>query len=305
MKTILTLTDFSKRAGSAAEYAAYMASKNKATLILCHAIELASELADAVELNWPIADHLVEKREETISKLQDLKSRLLNLSPLHSNDFKPDIECIADFGSLNEVAGNIINTNLVDLVVIGSHKSNGLARFFFGSHTHTVLDKITCPVLLVPENLSYRGINCIAYATDLSFDNSKVINYLISMAKAFNASVSVNHISPFEFPVTEAEQAMRLSLKKHLSSFDPPVFYHNIKGYNIKTSLLEIAGSGRADILALVHKRYDLFERLFHASISKQLADSTTVPLLVLPYPFSLDQSGPASHESDQSHKSA
>lgn len=290
MKTILILTDFSKRAGYAAEYATYIALKNKANLVLCHVMELTSELADRVELNWPIADHLVQKKEESIQKLEKVSGELKKIIDRNCHDFKPSVECVTDFGLLDEVAENTISEKSVDLVVIGSHKSNGLSRFLFGSHTHTVLDNINCPVLLVPENLNYRGVNSIAYATDLSFNNNQVINYLISLAKKFNASVSVNHISPFEFPVTEAEQAIRSSLKQHLKSFKPPVFYHNVKGYNIKSSLLEITDSGKSDILALVHKRYDFFERLFHASISKQMANSTTIPLLVLPYSFSIEE---------------
>lgn len=304
MKTILVLTDFSNRAGYAAEYATHIALKTKANLLLCHAMELTSELADGVELNWPIADHLVQKKEECTRKLEELTKHLEKLTVLDSGDFNPSIDYVTDFGLLAEVAESIIKERAVDFVVIGSHKSSSLARFLFGSHTHNILDKINCPVLLVPENAEFKGINSIAYATDLSFDNTTVIRYLIKMAKAFNASVSVTHISPLEFPATEAEQTMRASLKEHLASYEPPVFYHSIKGYNVKNSLLEITGSGKADILALVHKRYDFFERLFHASISKQMADSTTIPLLVLPYSFSTDKTAPTSHKSDQLRKS-
>lgn len=298
---IIVLTDFTKRALHAAEYATYIALKNKANLVLCHAMELTSELADGVELNWPVADQLVKKKEESIQKLEDLKQTLTKIINRNHYDFTPAVEYVTDFGLLDEVAENVISERSADLVVIGTHKSNGFSRFLFGSHTHTVLDKIDRPVLLVPENINYRGVNSIAYATDLSFNNNQVINYLIRLAKAFNASVSVNHISPFEFPVTEAEQSIRTSLKQYLQSFDPPVFYHNVKGYSVKSSLLEITGSGKADILALVHKRYDFFERLFHASISKQMADSTTIPLLVLPYSFSIEKERSLLHGEDQS----
>lgn len=300
MKTILVLTDFSKRAGYAAEYATHIALKNEANIILCNAMESTSELADGVELNWPIAEHLVQKKEETILRLEESGEHLKHFIS-RSSSFKPSIEVIAEFGTLAEVAVNIIYERAVDLVVIGSHKSSGLSRFLFGSHTHQILDRITCPVLLIPENLEFKGISSIAYATDLSFDNTKVINYLIKMAKAFNASISVNHISPLEFPAGETEKTIRLSLKEHLASYTPPVFYHSIKGYNIKNSLLEITGSGKADILALVHKRYDFFERLFHASVSKQMADSATIPLLVLPFSFSTDESVSSRQQSTNS----
>ncbi len=116
-----------------------------------------------------------------------------------------------------------------DLVVMGSHKSNGLARFLFGSHTHNVLDNINCPVLLVPESLKYKGISSMAYATDLTFNDLKVINYLISIAKPFNAEVFVSHISPNDLPGLDPDKAILHVVNELLVKDYPMVFYSNVK----------------------------------------------------------------------------
>lgn len=290
MKTILVLTDFSTRAGYAAEFAMHIAIKSKANLILCHVIEITFHNADDAEFSWPAPDHLMLKNK-SILELKELAKRLEKLIPQDNEGtvFKPFINCITNFGLLTEVTKNVIHEKSVNLVVTGSHKSNGLARYLLGRHTYAVLDKINCPVLLVPKNLKFKGINIIAYATDLNFNNQKVIQYLVDMAKPFKATIAVNHISPIEFPGTMSEQAMRCSLNEQLGPDHPLVAYHTIKGDNVKENILEMTGEGGVDILALVHKRVGFFERLFHASISKQMADDAVVPLLVLPYSFSMD----------------
>ena len=144
-------------------------------------------------------------------------------------------------------------------------------------------------VLIVPENAYFKDIRNITYGTDLTFDNSTVISYLAKLGKSFNAEISVNHISPLNLPLSESEKAVENSIVEQLHEEDVRLTYNTIKGDNVPKGLLEISNSDKVDILTLVHKRYDFFEGLFHISISKQLAHSTKVPLLVMPYAYSFD----------------
>lgn len=286
MKAVLALTDFSPRAEDAAKFAMRLAVENKASLILCHAMEIAAQYTSAnADYRWPVADYLTLK-QECIQDLKELGKKLKeDLAP---DDFKPSICCIADVDSLTELSARVIKDKSIDLVVMGAHKSQGWARLLFGSHTHALLDKVDCPVLLVPENLSYKGLSNIAYATDLTFNNALVLQYLLKIAKPFGAKISVSHVSPLNFPITESEHGVENQGDEE-SGADAEIVYQTIKGENVTSSLLGIAGSGWVDMLAVVHKRYDFFESLFHASISKQLAGIAKVPLLILPYSFSLN----------------
>ncbi len=288
MKTILVLTDFSIRAGYAAEFALQIALNTKSDILLCHALELNLTAGSAPEFSWPVADHLLLKKETTVELKEQVK-HLKDLLPKDSEAFKPFITYTTDYGLLAQTAENLISVNQIDLVVMGSHKSTGLARFILGSHTHTVLDKLNCPILLVPESLQFRGIKNITYATDLTFNNDKVINFLKQLANPFRANISVNHILPLASDLKKAGEDDGILIVAHTTP-DTPVYYHCIKNNNVKNCLLDIAGRGQVDILTLVHKRYDFFQNLIHNSLSKQLADNALVPLLVLPYSFSLDE---------------
>ena len=284
MKTILLLTDFSVAAQYAAEYALQIALKLKADLLLCNAIEAAEYDQSSEPIAWPIADHLVLKHES----LMDLKVVAADLKKKVSDDsgYKPIISCTNDFGKLSAVAAKVIEAKDVDLVIMGAHKSNALSRFLFDSHTHDILDNINCPVLLVPANMKYKDITSIAYGTDLTFSNSKVINYLARLAEPFEASILVSNVISSN---ALSPEALGKVFHRSINYFYPKVFYTSLRGENIPKRLLEITGAGKADILTLVHKQYGFFESLFHSSISKKMADMAEVPLLILPYSFSED----------------
>jgi len=285
MKNILVLTDFSIRAGYAAEFAMHLAIKNKARLLLCHALEPFSTNNDA-EANWVVADDQVAEKDEAMMDLKETGRSMLK-SVVADESWRPNIQYIVNYGNVCDVAKKVISDNNVDIVVIGSHPSNALTRILSGSHVYNLIDKLNCPVLLIPESLRYKGIHTIAYATDLTFNNNKVIKYLVRVARPFEAAISVNHIFKTEFHSTEAEQATRYALCNKSEFSYPNISYHNLKRDNVKSGLFELMSPDKVDILATVHKRYDFFGGLFHKSISKLIADASQIPLLVLPDSFS------------------
>lgn len=296
MKTLLVLTDFSKKASSAAEFAMHMAIKAKANLLLCHAMESVLPLPEGAEFNWlPSVQRLQEKC------MTDLLAIGENLEKLIPEDaYRPEIAYLTLAGSLADVTLALFNERDIDLIVSGSHKTGGLLSFFSKSHSHSIMDKIDCPVLFIPEGLQFAGIKNLSYATDLSFSNAKVLPFLAKMATPFGASIDVHHISAGEFSSVVSKQTVEYSLRKLLKEHRPAVTYHCIKNANVRAALLEMKLSGQTDILTLVHKKYDFIDSLLHQSISKQLAGTAGVPLLVLPFSFSQNNADFSSEELDQ-----
>jgi nucleotide-binding universal stress UspA family protein len=286
MKTILVLTDFTIRAGYAAEFALHIALKNKSNLLLCHAIESTSRFSNKMEFDRLTANEQVDLKYESIMDLKETGNSLKKLIKESNTFFKPEIKYIAAFGMVADVAEKVINEKQIDLVVIGSHRSNRLSNFLSGSHIHALLDQLKCPLLLVPECLRFRGINTIGYASDLTFNNTKVMNYLVKIAQPFDANISINYVSTIGFPATASEKENDFSLRFHSNNNHPPISYHNMKGDNVKKTLLDITRSGQVDILTVVHKRYNFLDRLLGTSVSKWMTYFIQIPLLILPDSF-------------------
>jgi nucleotide-binding universal stress UspA family protein len=283
MKNILVLTDFSERARAASVYALQLASSIRANVVLCHALEITEQLT------YPLADHL-NLRNQTMKRLKEVGIYLQQFQPQNDEDYKPSITYVNDLDMIAEVAQKVIDNHSVQLVVIGSPKSHGFSRFFSGSHTNNILDHVKCPVLLVPEYAEFKPIRSIAYATDLTFDNSAVISYLATLAEPFNSEISVTHISVLDMPLTFTESEIEESIIEQLYDSKVQLTYRTIKGDNVPKGLLALSDAEKVDILTLVHKRYDFFGGLLHSSVSKQMAQTTKIPLLVMPYVFSLSE---------------
>ena len=288
MKNILVLTDFTIRSKNAAEFAVQLAIQSKANIILCNVLEATTSITTGAEMKWPVVENSAFK-DESIFDLTVLDKRLKKIISESEAPFKPDINFLSETGFLSEVTNRIIRERHVEMVVIGSHKSSAFARLIFGSHTHILLDKINCPILLVPINAKFRGINKIIYATDQSFNDTRVIDYLVKLAQPFQASVLVNHISKTGDNLEEQESSIVEINENNIAANDSPIIYSNIKGHDVKKSLIKMIDAGEVDIVTLVHKKYDLLTQIFHKSISKHIADSTEVPLLIMPHTFNID----------------
>lgn len=163
MKSILVLTDFSSQAEYVAEFAIHIAIKNGSNLIFCHVMEV-NDFNKAVKPKSDI-HNIGYKNTFDLSERLDTFNKIAKKTA-GASSFKPTINCIVEFGTFSDTAEKIVNDQSIDLVIIGSRKTNSLSRFQFGSQTYTLPDKIKCPVLLIPEGLKFEGIQMIMYASN-------------------------------------------------------------------------------------------------------------------------------------------
>ncbi len=287
MKKILVLTDFSIRAAYAAEFALHIAQTNDSEIILCHIIEPIKAVVNDTGIS-PLMPDVFDLENENMLQLKELENNLNQIMLSNGSAFKynPCIKSMIKFGILIEDAQKLIDENKIDLLVIGSRRSNSISRFLLGSKTHTLLDSVSCPVLLIPEALKYHGIKNITYATDLPLNNRKALQYLGDFAKFFNATITVNYLTKNSFPVKKTDGEIKKSLNDQLGEGYPAILYHTLKGNQVVSGLVDMLSTSKVNILVMVHKKYKLMQGLLHASLSKKKADKSFVPLLILPNYF-------------------
>ncbi len=291
MKNILVLTDFSIRADYAAKYALNIAQKIEADLILGHVIEPEKFLGDdrTLRLLKPDVFDLSDENKHMINELESyLQTTIIENKDL--KDHKTKIKSVIKSGVFIDQVNNIIDENCVDFLIIGSRKSNSILRFIFGSKTHDLLDKIKCPVLLIPEGLAFKEVRSILYATDLPLNNKKALKILGDFARAFKAVININHISHNSFPIKKSENDIKSSLITQLSENYPEMIYHTVKSNDVTSGLLKIVKSTNIDVLVMVHRKYELLNGFLHKSLSKEMADKSFVPLLILPHFYAIDE---------------
>ena len=160
IKKIAVLTDFSKNADTALQFAASFARGYKADIVLVHAymppscaysapkVKLVYQTLDASRKRW--ADQLLSKTEATY--LKDIKCTAL----LHE-------------GLPNELLKELGD---VDLIVVGTSGATGLAKAALGSTAETIFRSSAVPVLTV-------GPNCRCHGSEASAQHYSLCHRLL------------------------------------------------------------------------------------------------------------------------------
>jgi universal stress protein A len=142
IRRILVPTDFSDCALPAVRYAAELADKFAAELILLHVVpDTVLALPDAVmPTPTPMADldALTDAGKEGLSNL-------IAAEKLESRHPRPEVRIGSPAQEIIAAAKDLH----VDLVCIGTHGRGGLARVLLGSVAEHVLRQAPCPVLTV------------------------------------------------------------------------------------------------------------------------------------------------------------
>lgn len=277
MKNILVLTDFSENAKAAETYALQLAINVKGNLILYNAYSRQRERISG-NVVWP---HSTPSSElQSISNLQARVNELNHdLRKIKDNIHKPEIRHLGNTGLLTDKLNEIIAENNIWLCVMGTKGESFANNVIFGSNVFNVLEKISCPVLIIPKDAEYKNLRKIAYATDFRSSDVSIINWLYEFADPLKIGLILVHISADT--ITENEREILKSQEKIYKSQFPKTTIQIDEGENIQDSLHKIAEQLDVSMLALLHRRHEFFESLFHASISHKMIKHTDVPVLI------------------------
>lgn len=149
IKKILAPTDLSQLSAKGVEYAADLAAKLGAEVIVWHAVRTEEFISLARVLEdrpgpTQIDQQLVYLMDRHREMLHEFATRHLARTPGLS--FKEVVEMSEPQNSI----ANWANANGVDLIVMSTHGRSGISRALLGSVTEKVLRQAACPVLAVP-----------------------------------------------------------------------------------------------------------------------------------------------------------
>jgi nucleotide-binding universal stress UspA family protein len=281
MKKILFPTDFSASATHAAEYAYQLAKDIKADILLCNAVSLPSEIPQAGFVTWPMEENdlLISDSD---SELKRLKAHLEQ--HYHSDSFRPAITFVNKVGTVTDVVNQVVSTEQIDLVVIGTHANEGLSTFLLGNHCHNMIDSGLKKLLLIPFTAQLKPIKKIAYAIDLE-NAEKDLNEvyeLIPLAKALNAEILVTHIYNGKDTSVEFKKWMTSFLTDISNNADyPNIYYRIVNSANPEKGLTWLSEHGQVDVLAMHHHQHGFFDTLFNRSHTQKMANQLSIPLLI------------------------
>lgn len=276
MKKILFPTDFSEASENAFAYALHFAHAIKAEIITLHVYEYP--IIDSGYVDVPIYQAEVYQSLE-LNDFENYKSQIPVLRKIAEAHDRQDITIsnVLLQGDLVSNVVELVKTENIDYVVMGTHGASGLKEVFLGSSTASIMTGTKAYVLGIPEESKYETIEKIAFTTQFNKSDFDALKQVLTIAKAFDAHIECLYVKT---PENEVDEVIIADWK--LIFKDEQVTFHTIESRNVEDTIIDFIDTYNIDMLSLLNHRRGFWEGLFHTSLTKKLAFHASIPLLVL-----------------------
>ena len=269
MKTIVVINDFSAEAANAINFAFGIAKKVKADIL--------------------VADTVFRSRTIEVKSLQmaggvnenEMDDQAIKL--IHQEGYHPAIHNLDVSGFTEEQLAGLIIKNEIWLIVKGIPTDVHDTKL--GSHLNVqgVLNRVRCPLLLVPENFKLTDFERITYVADLRYCRLQIVKYLAELAAPYSALLQIANIAAKGMPEMEANYATNLFNEIIGININyANVLLNNISERDLKKAIDVMVNAMHTDLLVMVNHRFH-FEEIFGRYLPDTLPPNITIPLLIFP----------------------
>jgi nucleotide-binding universal stress UspA family protein len=272
MKTIIAPTDFSIVSLNAVNYAADLAAATGNKLLLVHTVQLPVVYGEV-----PVAADTIDQLVADAEKHMELLREQLRLRVRAMVEIQTEVSARGGVVAQLEEYCRAINPVFV---VMGSQGSTGIERLLFGSNTIGALKDLTSPVIVVPAGAAFGTIKKIGFACDLKkVATTAPVAELKAMVREFNAQLHIIHVNADDDITYPPELISESEVAHELFEELNPV-YHFLNNTDVDEALNDYAVKSQLDLLVVVPRRHDIFEKLVHRSHAKNLVLHTHIPVL-------------------------
>ncbi|MDH3445654.1 MAG: universal stress protein [Deltaproteobacteria bacterium] len=149
IKKILAPTDLSALSAKGVEYAAELAAKLGAELIIWHAVRTEEFVSHARLLENSPSPARVE--QQLVHLVDRHKEMLHKFAQTHATSASgANVKEVVEMSEPQRSMGDFAKKSGIDLIVMSTHGRSGIGRIVMGSVTEKVLRHSPCPVLAVP-----------------------------------------------------------------------------------------------------------------------------------------------------------
>jgi nucleotide-binding universal stress UspA family protein len=277
MKTIAVLTDLSKSAKHATNYALHMAKKMKARVQLFHICPASAvrHLAFAGEQEAAAEAPVLAEHARRMSK--ELTERSFGGS------YVPEIRADYNSSDIVDVMTEIMRSEEVCLIVTAPGNEGDLAAYLMSDTCNRIIDWATVPVLAVPETAPLRNPEKIAYASQLHEEDINAISELGGLLESFAAELMVAHLNsdPSNFAVRRAEEELNRDLYRKLNCGG--VYFRSIPDTERQKNWDWLKANKQTDLLAILQQSREQMAAFFKRGQNKEVTYHLSLPVLILP----------------------
>jgi len=257
MKTVIIPVDFSETALNAARYAAEMLSERPGTSIILY--------------NLYRNDN---EYEMSGAYLDSLKEELLRKGD-------KEIECVREKGSdFIDSLERLAYQKSATLIVMGITGKSRMQQALIGSNTLKIAMRDVCPVLIVPAQATFNGINNVALASDFkNVEEITPVSYLKSVLDFFKPNLHIVNVnSEIHVALNEELKEERAWLAEQFADYNPEFYF--ITTFDFEETIEQFVQDKNIDILINVPRNHSFYDSVFKHSSTKKLAFHSSIPVL-------------------------
>lgn len=277
MKNILIPTDFSENSWNAIEYALNFFERHSCNFYLLHVNTVSSLITNDtayIPTQEVIQDTLVKPSKIQLKKILKRISAL----PLKANH---RFFTLTDYNFFIESIRKHVGEKNIDLIVIGTKGASGLKKLIIGSNAASVITRVQCTTLVVPENATFVKPKEIAFPTDFSsFYSSGLLNPVIRILDLIKASIRVLHINKRDYKLNRDQQKNKEYLEDFFSNYTHS--FHFLTNKDIEAAIQCFVESRDIDLIVMVAKNLNYFQRILFHPLVEEITYHTDIPFLVL-----------------------
>jgi nucleotide-binding universal stress UspA family protein len=272
MKTIVALTNFTPLSVNAVNYAADVAAFVHADLQIINVCELPIAFS---EVPLPVYDieRMVKDAER---QLADLKQHILYRLPNQIN-----IETVVKQGDILAEVNRYCEEVQPYAVMMGAETATAFEQLLFGGKTITAVHQLHWPVMVVPEDVQFKGFKKIGLASDFkNVVDSIPAAEIKMMVHDFNAELHVVNVYPEKAgDMFNASNVAESGLLQTLLQDLNPT-YHFVSDNDVEEGINDFADKNQLDMLIIIPKKHLLINKIFRQSQSKRMVLHMHVPVL-------------------------
>jgi nucleotide-binding universal stress UspA family protein len=187
----------------------------------------------------------------------------------------------SEIGSADVIADELVTQNKVDMVVLEGQQDESF--WTQSSSNMDVIQKVTCPVWIIPKGAVYAPFREIVYATDYKKEDITNLKRLIAMMPNLTPHITALHITDsvdFEAEVRKSGFVERLREQTSYPQLDVKALYQ--AGHDDLIELInDYSVKNGANLIVVLKENESFFERIFKPSHTKKILKSTDLPVLV------------------------
>lgn len=269
MRNIVVPVDFSEQSNYALKVAASLAKKHGSQILALHMLELNQAMITSSEGFHPEQIvFLIKLAEKRFNKFLD-KPYLKGIS------VTPIVKHFKVFSEVNEIA----KKHNANLIVMGSHGTDGLKEIFVGSNAEKVVRNSEIPVLVIKDEIEDFKASRFVFASGFNEESISAFKKAKSFAEMLSAEMALVYVNTpgDEFLSTKdahertAEFLQKAGVGKEVEIYND---------YSVEKGVLNYSKNVGADIIGIsTHGRKGL-SHFFMGSIGEDIANHSKIPVV-------------------------